>query len=218
LASRDWAPPEGLEEARVNAPQRIRTLDRAVSVADYGDFARGYSGVGRARADLVWNGRVETVVLSVLDAIGQPASDSLLRDLRGTIDDRREERSPRRVLPGDVVDIGITLSVSIDPAYESDDVVAAVRAALLGAFGGLDFAAPLAASAALVVATDVAGIRSSTMPVLSAPPTVVSTADLIRAHPARWEVPADTPSAPPALLPAQALRLVDALLTVEVTP
>src|SRR5690606_22505188 len=69
-ATVDWAPPEALEEARANAPQRVRTLDRAVSGADYADVARGYAGVGQAAADLVWDGRTSTVVVSVRGAGG----------------------------------------------------------------------------------------------------------------------------------------------------
>ena len=45
-ATHDWAAPEALTEARINAPLRIRTLDRAVSIADHGDFAAGFAGVG----------------------------------------------------------------------------------------------------------------------------------------------------------------------------
>ena len=65
-AAHDWAPAETLEEARTNAPLRIRTLDRAVSVADHEDFAAGFAGVGPARADLVWDGRGSGSLLTVL--------------------------------------------------------------------------------------------------------------------------------------------------------
>lgn len=209
LPSRDWAPPESLEEARVNAPQRIRTLDRVVSVEDYADFARGYSGIGRARADLVWTGRVETVVLSVLDAVMAPASDALVRDLREALDAAREERGLRVVLAGQVVDVGARLSVAVDPRYEVDPVVAAVRAQLVAAFGALDLAEPLAASAVLVVAARVAGVRSATMPSLRRLDLPGADDALLVAEPARWV--GDS-----ALLPAQSLALRDALLTVEV--
>ncbi len=218
LPSRDWAPAEDLDEARLNAPQRIRTLDRAVSVADYADFARGYSGVGRARADLVWNGQLDTVVVSVLDSLGQPASASLLADLRSTVDEHREQRAARRIVPGTVVDVGARLTLTVDPTHEVDVVAASVRSHLLGAFGALDFAAPLASSAVLVVAAGVPGVRSCTMPVLSAPDLPSSTGDVIVADIARWAAPADDPGGPPGLLAAQALRMTDPLLSIEVAP
>lgn len=218
--SRDWAPPEDLESARTNAPQRVRTLDRAVSVDDYADFARAYSGVGRARADLVWDGRVETVVVSVLAADGGPASPSLLADLADTIDGARDDRAPRAVLSGDVLDVGARLSIRVDPRHETARVRDAVVAALLDAFGGLPLAVPVAAAQVLVTATAVEGVAGAAMPRLLPPvalggvgsPRVVrrATQDLLVARTARWDEKA-------GLRPAESLRLVPGRLTVEVT-
>ncbi len=215
--SHDSAPPEDLEQARVNAPHRVRTLDRAVSVADYEDFARGYAGVGHARADLVWNGRVETVVLSVLAADGGPASPTLLGVLRTTLDGARENRAPRRVEAGVVINVGASLLLDIDPRYEPDAVRDAVVTALLDRFGSLPPGAPLVSSSVLVVAAEVSGVLSVTMPVLSTSVELPgSDAALLVASPARWNL--DEPGPDPQLLPAQALRLADALLDVKVRP
>lgn len=225
--SRDWTRPEDLERARTNAPQRIRTLDRVVSVADHEDFARGYAAVGRARADLVWDGRVETVVVSVLDARGGGASQALLAGLRSALDRARDPRAPRAVLAAEVVDVRAQLALDVDPRHEADEVDEAVRSALLRAFGGMDLAAPLTAAAVLVVAAGVDGVRSATVPVLSvigpgvidpgvldpsavgpsAPALTVTGASLLTAQPARFAAPAQELSAPPRLLPAQAVRL-----------
>lgn len=214
-ASHDSAPQEDREQARVNAPQRVRTLDRAVSVADYEDFARGYAGVGHARADLVWNGRVETVVLSVLAADGGPASPTLLGDLRTTLDGARENRAPRRVEAGLVIDVGASLLLDVDPGYEPDAVRDAVVAALFDRFGSLPLGAPLASSSVLVVAAEVSGVLSVTMPVLSSSVALPgSDSALLVASPARWNL--DEPDRDRQLQPAQALRLVAALLGVEV--
>jgi predicted phage baseplate assembly protein len=208
----DWAPPETLEEARLTAPQRVRTLDRAVSVTDHEDFARGYSGIGRARADLVWDGRIDTVVVSVLASTGDAPSDSLVTDLRRTLDDARETRAPRVVLPAEVVDVGASLTIEVDPHHEVSLVRPAVETALIDAFGSMELATPLAASAVLVVAAAVPGVVAVTMPVL----TGGSDDDLLVAEPGRWGPPHATSSAPPRLLPAQALRLSATLLDVEV--
>lgn len=214
-ASHDSAPPEDLDQARLNAPQRVRTLDRAVSVPDYEDFARGYAGVGHARADLVWNGRVETVVLSVLAADGGPASPTLLGDLRATLDAARENRAPRRVEAGVLIDVGASLLVDVDPRYESVPVREAVVAALLDHFGSLPLGAPLVASSVLVVAAELPGVLSVTMPVLSSSVALPgSDAELLVASPGRWDV--NEPDPDQQLLPAQALRLVTPLLHVEV--
>jgi predicted phage baseplate assembly protein len=208
----DWAPSETLEEARLTAPQRVRTLDRAVSVTDYEDFARGYSGIGRARADLVWDGRVDTVVVSVLASTGDAPADSLVADLRDTLDGARETRAPRVVLPAEVVDVGAGLRIEVDPLFEVPLVLTAVEEALLAAFGSMELASPLAASAVLVVAAAVPGVLSVTMPALVGGPVD----DLLVAEPGRWGPPAGSPGAAPRLLPAQALRLTAALLDVQV--
>ena len=206
----DWAPSETLEEARLTAPQRVRTLDRAVSVTDYEDFARGYSGIGRARADLVWDGRIDTVVVSVLASTGDTPADSLVSDLRTTLDGARETRAPRVVLPAEVVDVGAGLRIEVDPHFEVPLVRTAVEGALLAAFGSMELATPLAASAVLVVAAAVPGVLSVTMPELVGGPDP----DLLVAEPGRWGPPAGAPGAAPRLLPAQALRLAAALLDV----
>ena len=211
--SRDWAPEESLEEARVNAPQRVRTLDRAVSVSDYQDFARGYAGVGAGRADLVWDGHRDTVVVSVLDAIGAPASESLLLNLQTTLDSAREARTPRRVIAGQVIAVQVNCSIAVDPTYELVVVGDAVRAALLAAFGSMDFATPLPASGVLVIVAAVPGVVSVTMPVLSAPALPDASDDLLIALPARW---AGTET-DPVILPAQALQLHTEGLILEVT-
>lgn len=214
-ASHDLAPPEDLEQARVNAPLRIRTLDRAVSVADYEDFARGYAGVGHARADLVWDGRVETVVLSVLAADGGAASPTLLGDLRTTLDGARENRAPRRVEAGVVVDVGASLLLDVHPRHEPGPVREAVVAALLARFGSLPLGTPLASSSVLVVAAETPGVLSVTMPELSTSVVLPGSDDtLLVASPATWDPAEVDPDR--RLRPAQALRLAAALLHVEV--
>ena len=214
-ASHDLAPPEDLEQARVNAPLRIRTLDRAVSVADYEDFARGYAGVGHARADLVWDGRVETVVLSVLAADGGPASVTLLGDLRTTLDGARENRAPRRVEAGVVIDVGASLLLDVDPRHEPAPVREAVVAALLGRFGSLPLGTPLVSASVLVVAAGTPGVVSVTMPVLSTEVALPgSDHALLVASPATWDPTESDPDR--RLRPAQALRLVGDRLHVEV--
>lgn len=210
--SHDWAPPETLDEARLTAPQRVRTLDRAVSVTDYEDFARGYSGIGRARADLVWNGRIDTVVVSVLASNGAVPSASLVIDLRTTLDASRETRAPRVVLPAEVVEVGANLRIQVDSHHEVALVQPAVESALLDAFGSMELASPLAAAAVLVVAASVPGVVSVTMPHL----TGGAAKDLLVAEPGRWGQPAGASSAPARLLPAQALQLTAALLDVAV--
>jgi predicted phage baseplate assembly protein len=165
-AAHDWAPAETLEEARVNAPLRVRTLDRAVSVTDFEDFARGFAGIGAARADLVWDGRVSRVVLTLLGTGAVPVSDALLGDLRAALDAARDPSAALDLVHGEVLWFGVRVEITRDPTHEPDVVDAAVIAALQAAFAPTvrTFAAPVAAASALVVVRAVPGVLACTMP------------------------------------------------------
>ena len=168
-ATVDWAPPETLEEARANAPQRVRTLDRAVSASDFADVARGFAGVGQAAADLVWDGRGHTVVVSVRGTGGADPSASLLADLTTAIDAVRDPRLPFRVLAGRATGFGVAVEVNIDPAVGAP-VHPVVRAVLVRDFGATVRGLGQAVTAASVLLTvrAVPGVRYCTMPRLGA--------------------------------------------------
>jgi hypothetical protein len=57
--------PESLSDARRNAPLTILTLDRAVSVQDYQDYARTFAGIAKAHAIWIPAGPAKGVFLSV---------------------------------------------------------------------------------------------------------------------------------------------------------
>jgi len=56
LTASSAADPEKLENARTNATLTVLTLDRIVSLRDFEDFARAFSGIGKAQAINLWNG------------------------------------------------------------------------------------------------------------------------------------------------------------------
>ena len=210
--TQDWAPPETIEEARLSAPLRVRTLDRAVSVADHEDLARGYAGVGPVRADLVWDGRAQRVLVSLLATAATTPSAGLVADLRATLEAARDPGCPLDVLAGEPNWFGVRVEVAHDPAYERETVLAAVQAALATTFGAAvrPFATPVTSSAALVVVRGVSGVAACTMPrllpvaALPAPPLPPvlppdqQAREVLVALPGRWDgVP----------LPAQLLAL-----------
>jgi len=63
--------PESRDDARRNAPTTVLTLDRAVSLQDYEDFARTFAGVAKAQAVWVWDGRKRGIFLTVAGADGE---------------------------------------------------------------------------------------------------------------------------------------------------
>ncbi len=199
--SRDWAAPETIEEARANAPVRVRALDRAVSVTDYADLTRGYAGVGPARADLVWDGRAQRVLVSLLASGATTPSVDLVNELRETLEAARDPACPLDVLAGEPTWFGIRVEVANDPSHERDVVLAAVAQALDATFAAAvrSFAAPVTAAGVLLVVRGVAGVAACTMPrVLPVatlptpplPPTLPpdgDALDVLAALPGRWD-------------------------------
>jgi predicted phage baseplate assembly protein len=217
LPATGWASAETLQEARTGAPLLVRTLDRAVSVADHEDFARGYAGVGPAQAALLWDGTRNRVLVSVL---GNGAArsgrldpgDGLVTGLHAALDAARDPSVPLDVRSGEQLWFGLRMEVAHDPAQIRQEVLAAVQAALLEAFGppARQFAAPVTAGSVLVAVRSVRGVAACTMPrlfLLGAPPAAGTAAVLpadgqaasqLRALPGRWNA---------GVVPAQLLGL-----------
>lgn len=64
--------PETIDAARANAPVTTLTLGRVVSLRNYEDFARGFGGIAKARADWVWDGESRGIVVTVAGPNGAP--------------------------------------------------------------------------------------------------------------------------------------------------
>ncbi|MFZ3493216.1 putative baseplate assembly protein [Streptomyces sp. 5.8] len=213
--ARDWAPPENPADARRNAPLRVRTLDRAVSVADHEDFASGYAGVGKARADGIWEGTSTAVVVSVLGTGGSAPSTGLLADLRTALEAARDPGTRLEVLAGDLLWFGLGVELRHDPAYERATVEGSVRAALKGAYAPAtrQFTEPVTAAGTLVTIRRTPGVVACTMPRLwRLPGNATVRASVLTAEPARRE-PAGA-----GLLPAQLLTLDPGAITIGVMP
>ncbi len=68
--------PESRDKARDNAPLTVLTLDRAVSVRDYRDFARAFAGIAKAHALWIAGGPARGVFLTVAGEGGAPIAAS----------------------------------------------------------------------------------------------------------------------------------------------
>ncbi len=77
--------PEPRDSARQNAPLNVLTLDRVVSLRDYEDFARAYSGVAKALATWSWDGERRGVLITVAGPDGAAVADDVLELLLGAI-------------------------------------------------------------------------------------------------------------------------------------
>lgn len=152
--------PETTAEARANAPNRVRTFDRAVSLPDFADLAREHAGVAKAHATWVWDREERTVFLTVGGAGGAPVAD--LGALRAYLDLRRDPNRALRL--GEYRPVPFVVAVAVDVAADRlrDDVAEAVRAAVAGsfAFDARRFAQAVHLSDVYAVAQAVPGVVS----------------------------------------------------------
>ncbi len=147
--------PESEESARTSIPLGVRTLGRAVSLLDYEDFARAFSGVAKANAAVLQLRSGRTVVVTVAFEGGDRLAD-LADALRAHGDPRVEVV----VLAGTTQTFKVALKVAVDPAYESDAVLSGVESALRTAysFDARGFTEPVFLSGIESVAHTVAGV------------------------------------------------------------
>lgn len=154
--------PETLDEARANAPLTVLTLDRIVSVQDYEDFARAFAGIGKARADTVWDGEAELVHVTVADANGEPVVAPLYGNLLAAMESARYPLRQVVLKSFQPLVFFVTAKVLIDEAYLWEDVKGEAEQALLSAFSfsKRSFAQPVTAAEVLQVIHGAPGVKA----------------------------------------------------------
>jgi|GEM_PF-4717304 len=128
---------ETMADARRHAPRTVRTLDRIVSLDDYGDFAATFAGVAKAQARSLWNGRRHLLHLSIAPADGSvlDRSSDILADLSDAIGRYRAPSSGPVLIDSYLpVWFNIEASIWIEPGWVAVDVIDNVTGALDAAF------------------------------------------------------------------------------------
>ena len=163
VAATGGADPEAGDAARRNAPLRVRTLDRIVSLRDFEDYAAAFTGIGKAQAVWLWNGEQRLVHLTVAgeDGAALDPAGALYRNLLAAIDAARPPYQPLRVAPCRYLDFGIRAGVGVDPRHEAPKVLQAARARMLDAFGfaARAFGQPVHGAEVLAVLQGVEGVQ-----------------------------------------------------------
>jgi predicted phage baseplate assembly protein len=168
--------PEPLSAARRNAPLTVLTLDRAVSLRDYEDFARGFAGIAKAHATWVGAGPSRGVFLTVAGPAGAAieASGTTHASLAAALRSYGDPlvRATVQTYRGATFRLGATVKVAADATAAT--VLEAVRAALLAAFSfdARDFGQTVSIDEVVacihrvrgVVAVDVDELRRSDQP------------------------------------------------------
>jgi hypothetical protein len=162
LPTEGGADPESRDDARRNAPHRVRTLGRAVSLRDYEDFAANFAGITRAHAACSWMGRTRGVLLTVAGARGAvpDVGGSTLASLRETFAAVANPLVPVRILAYRPVLFRISGTVLCSPGRDPERVAADARERLRQrfSFDAREFGAGIALSRVIAVIQSTPGV------------------------------------------------------------
>jgi predicted phage baseplate assembly protein len=178
--------PEPREQARRNAPLTVLTLERIVSLRDYEDFARSFSGIAKSLATWTWNGQRRGVFLTVagpngaLVKEGSALFDNLLNAMRKA-GDQSTPLTVKSYVPA-FFKLAATLKIKTD--YQPELVLKSVRETLLSRFSfeARSFGQPVMLSEVIALVQNVAGVvavnitslaHSGTIPAAT-PPTYLA--------------------------------------------
>jgi predicted phage baseplate assembly protein len=158
------ADPETRDDIRSNAPLAIRTLDRIVSLQDYEDFARAFSGIGKASARWTWNGAQRAVLITVAGSKGavvEPTSrlaENLSRAMRAAGD----PFVPFSVVSHRPAFFKLAARVKVHSDYRPERVIQAVqeRVRTAFAFERREFGQPIAFSELIAVLQQEPGVEA----------------------------------------------------------
>jgi predicted phage baseplate assembly protein len=154
--------PESLSEARRNSPLTVLTLDRIVSLQDYEDFARAFSGIAKALATWTWTGQVRGVFLTVAgyNATPVPEKSPTYEKLLAAMQKAGDPYISLRVQSYLPAPFRIAAKVKVDPDYVAEKVLANVRSSLLSyfSFDGRNLGQPVTKSEAIAQIQSIPGV------------------------------------------------------------
>jgi Baseplate J-like protein len=213
------ADPEQLDDARLNAPFTVRTLDRVVSLQDYEDFARAFAGIGKAQATMLWDGEQRLVHVTVAAANGDVvAEDSpLFQNLRLAIETSGDAGQPFQLASYQPRWFNVEANMLVDERYVAETVMADVIALLQHtyAFQQRTFGQPVTQSEIVARVQSVAGVVSVVLQklyIVGEEPTLNSVLLARRAH-------RDDSVSPPQIRPAELLLLnPEGIILLEMQP
>ena len=162
LAASGAADREQLEEARRNAPLTVLTLGRIVSLQDYEDFARTFSGIDKALATWTWFGEKRGVFVTIAGPGGAEVTESsqLYKNLVTAMGSSGDSLVPLQVKSFQSGLFRVTASLKIDPAYIPEKVLADAEQQLRAEFSfeSRSFGQPVHLSEVFAVLQQVSGV------------------------------------------------------------
>jgi hypothetical protein len=144
-------------------PLRVRTLDRAVSLLDYADFARAFTGVSKAHATVLPLHGIRTIVVTVAFTPGTVTDPGTRAgDIEASLRTYGDPQVEVKVLPHKESTFRLRMNVVIDPSLDTKVVTKAVKDKIVAsfAFDRRKLTEPLHQSEVISVAHEVSGIKS----------------------------------------------------------
>ena len=127
---------ESRDQIRRNAPLGMRSLNRAVSVKDYADFAHNFDGIGKASAVRLSNGVRQIVHLTIAGADDIPIDQNsdLYRNFIQALQKFGDPYQPIQVDIRELMLLIVSARVRILADYQWESVALKIRAALFNNF------------------------------------------------------------------------------------
>jgi hypothetical protein len=154
--------PESRDDARKNAPMTVLTLDRAVSLQDYEDFARAFAGIAKAQAVWVWDGRRRSIFLTIAGPDGAVLEEdgAIIGKLKEALRAYGDPYVAFTIKGFREALFQVHGTVTVHADHLIDAVMAAVHADLLErySFDAREFGQPVALSEVIAVIQSVTGV------------------------------------------------------------
>ena len=122
---------------RASAPQTVLTLGRAVSIADYQNFAASFAGIAKAAAIWIPSGPGRGVFITVagVNGVAMPPGTPTLTNLVAALQGYGNPLMPIHVASFVETLFGLSANLTYDPAYQIPLVQAQVQQCLATSFG-----------------------------------------------------------------------------------
>jgi hypothetical protein len=159
--------PEKLQEARTNAPLKMLTLNRIVSLQDYENFARSFAGIGKAKVAVLWNGETRLVHITIAASSGDKIeiNSDLYINLIKAISSAHDPTQKIFIQSYQSIFFNLTAKILIDTKFIPKTVLRNVRIALLDNFGfeKRSFGQPVTAAEVVTVIQKISGVVATDM-------------------------------------------------------
>lgn len=153
---------ERITAARRSVPLTARTLGRVVSLLDYEDFARAFSGIGKAQAQVLDLPAGVSIAITIAGPDGAllTAASPVWRNLLDALQGSGDPHVRVQLLAHQPVTFELGIELALDAGYEREQVLASVESSLCLHYGfeSRELSQPVHQSDVLATIHRVAGV------------------------------------------------------------